>query len=72
MLREQPRVRRRDPGGEPRGAPPAGHLGRGHARQRGLELEDLDAVLAETRDEHGVARIVRLVRPEVRDGPGHG
>ena len=72
VLREQPHMRRRDPGGEPRGAPPTRHLGRGHARQRGLELEDLDAVLAETRDEHGVAGIVRLVRPEVRDGPGHG
>ena len=51
---------------------PAGsrHLRRGQRRQRGVELVHLDAVLAETGDEHGVARVVRLVRPEVRDGPG--
>ena len=72
MLREEPRVGRRHAGGEPRGAARAGHLRGRQARQIGLELEDVDAVLAEPRDEHGVAGVVRVVGPEVRDGPGHG
>ena len=72
VLGDEPRVCRGDARGEARCSARACHLGGTQRRQRGVELVDLHAELAQTRDEHGVAGIVRLVRPEVRDGPGHG
>ncbi len=71
VLREQARVCRGHARGEPRGAGGRRHLRRRERRQRRLELVDGHAVESQAVDQHGVARIGRVVRAEVRDGAGH-